>query len=49
MTYLDIYAFFESVEIMAQKIYKDQEENTYGDNITEFIDVALAFFEDFIQ
>jgi len=32
-TYLDIYAFFEAIEILSGKVYKTDEETTVGDNI----------------
>lgn len=30
-TCLDIFAFFQAVEILAQKVYKDYEDATYTD------------------
>jgi len=46
-TLIDIYAFFEAVEILAQKVYKDQESE-YGENINQFLDAAIEFFSDFV-
>ena len=45
--YLDIYALFEAIEVLSQKVYKD-EDRSYGENIAEFIEKSLAFFEDFV-
>ena len=43
---IDIYSFFETVEILAQKIYKEYEESTYGEKIEWFLDAAVEYFEE---
>ena len=45
---LDIYSFFETVETLAQKIYKDYEDSTYGERIEWFLDASLEYFEEAI-
>ena len=44
--YIDIYGFFEAIEVLSQKVYKD-EDRSYGENIAEFIEKSLIFFEEF--
>lgn len=46
---LDLYSFFEAIEILTSKIYKKDEDTTFGDNLTQFLDAAVPFFEDFLQ
>ena len=41
--------FFEAIEILSQKVYKDLEDSTYKDNIEMFIDAGIEFFTDFVQ
>jgi hypothetical protein len=48
-TYIDIYAFFEAVEVLAQKVYKDQEDNSFKDNIEAFLDAGVEYFTEFLQ
>ena len=43
MAALDIHAFFEAVENLAAKIYKDEEE--LADSLELFLDNAIAHFE----
>lgn len=45
---IDLYSFFEAIEILTQKIYKTNEETSFGDNITTFLDATLTYFEDLI-
>lgn len=47
--HIDLYGFFEAIEILASKIYKEETDNTQGDNIGQFLDAAMVFFEDFLQ
>ena len=47
--YLDIYAFFEAIEKLSEKVYKDQEEMTFGDKIKEFIERGVEFFEELVE
>ena len=46
---LDIYAFFDACEILAQKIYKEQVnedgQSLYGENVETFLDTSIEFFE----
>jgi type III secretory pathway component EscR len=46
---LDIYGFFEAIEILSQKVYKDEEDSTYKDNIEKFIDAGIDFFTKFLE
>ena len=46
---LDLYSFFEAIEMLSQKIYKNQEDSVFGDNICQFLDAAVPFFEDFLH
>ena len=43
MAALDIHAFFEAIENLAAKIYKDEEE--FADALELFLDNAIAHFE----
>ena len=46
---LDLYAFFDAIEILTTKIYKNQsEDTTYGDNIYSFLEATTTFFEEFL-
>jgi len=40
---LDLYAFFDAVEALAMKIYKDE---LLVDAVTMFLDEAIPFFEE---
>ena len=51
---LDIYGFFEAIERIVEKLYKDQmhdeEGNSlFGENLTEFLDISLEWFENFVS
>jgi hypothetical protein len=46
---LDLYSFLDAIEMLSQKIYKNQEDSTFGENISQFLDAALPFFEEFLH
>ena len=48
-TCLDIFAFFQAIEILSQKVYKDYEDATYQDQIKWFIEESTEFFEEFVE
>lgn len=35
--------------MLSQKIYKGQEDSTFGDHIGQFLEAAVPFFEEFLQ
>ena len=49
---LGIEAFFESVEVLVRKIYKDNvdEEGNFSleENLESFLDTTIEFFEEFV-
>jgi hypothetical protein len=47
--FLDIYGFFDAIEILSAKIYKDQEEMSYLDKVSAFIGETTEFFEELIE
>ena len=47
-TALDIFGFFDSIEILSQKIYKEYEDLDYCGKIEEYIDCAIEFFTEFV-
>lgn len=46
--FIDLYAFFEAIEVLSQKLYKDQEDLSYGDKVGLFLEAGLNFFTDFV-
>ena len=50
---MDIYGFFDAIELLSSKIYKDKDENSenraMAENIESFITASTEFFEDFVQ
>ena len=48
---MDIYGFFDAIEILSQKIYKDetQPDKPLHDSIDSFITASTEFFEDFLE
>lgn len=47
-TNIGIFAFLECVEVLAQKVYKD-EESTFKENVEAFLDIGIEFFEEFLE
>lgn len=41
---LDLQAFFDAVEYLSKKIYKDEED--FETCLTDFLDAAIPFFEE---
>lgn len=50
-TAIDIYAFFEAMEKICVKLYKDtgEGEMTHAEKIKAFLDSSIPFFEEFVQ
>jgi len=41
---LDLHGFFDAIEYLSKKIYKDEEQ--FEPCLTQFLDAAVPFFED---
>lgn len=41
---LDLHAFFDAIESLSKKIYKD--EDVFEDCLAQFLDAALPFFDE---
>ena len=41
---LDLHAFFDAIEQLSQKIYKDEED--FESSLDLFLDAAITFFEE---
>ena len=44
-----MFGFFDSIEILSKKIYKDFEDLDYCGKIEAFIDCGIEFFTEFVQ
>ena len=44
-----MFGFFDSIEALSKKIYKDSEDLDYAGKIETFIDTGIEFFTEFVQ
>ena len=49
MSHMDIQSFFDAIEYLSKKYYKNEEEMSHYDCVNEFLEMCLAYFDELAE